>query len=135
MRDLVESNIRWVFGRGRVDFWWDRWLFDELVSSYLEFDQPPHFLVAEFYDRDAWNEERLLSWVPMHIVCVIKDVYFQSFVKDELVPLLLRLHGTVYDNAEIFQQRTCCEDPKIFLILYYFILFLRIHFLYFTLLS
>ena len=85
MRDLVESNIRWVFGRGRVDFWWDNWLFDELVSSYLEFDQPPHFLVAEFYDRDAWNEERLLSWVPMHIVCVINDVYFQSSVKDELV--------------------------------------------------
>ena len=57
---MAERNIRWVLGEGMVDFWWDRWLFDEPLATYLGVEQPTHFLVAEFYEGDVWNEDKLL---------------------------------------------------------------------------
>ncbi|XP_027157997.1 uncharacterized protein LOC113759614 [Coffea eugenioides] len=68
-----------------VDFWWDRWLFDEPLAMYLGMEQLTHFLVAEFYEGDAWNEDKLLRWVPNHVVRAIEEVYFHSSVKDEFV--------------------------------------------------
>ena len=68
-----------------MDFWWDRCLFDEPLAMYLGMEQLTHFLVAEFYEGDAWNEDKLLRWVPNHVVQALKEVYFHSSVKDKLV--------------------------------------------------
>ncbi|XP_071905711.1 uncharacterized protein [Coffea arabica] len=69
VRAITEDNIRWRLGEGFIDLWYDRWLFNEPLSSQVT-GAPPHFLVAEFYTSTGWNTDRLLQlkdeliWAP-----------------------------------------------------------------------
>ena len=74
---MVEPNIRQSLGEGLVDFWKDRWLYDEPLCTILGRLDVPHFLVSEFFAGDVWNEQRLTQWVPVHMVHAIKNVCFQ----------------------------------------------------------
>ena len=80
MQHLAEQNIRWSLGEGLVNFWRDRWLFDEPLCSILDRSESPHFLVAEFVSGEAWNKHCLLQWVPVHVVRAIQDVFFFNLI-------------------------------------------------------
>nr|XP_027090418.1 uncharacterized protein LOC113711451 [Coffea arabica] len=84
VRTVAEANFRWRVGEGFVDFWYDRWLFDEPLSSQCD-GEPPHCLVAEFYSSTGWNIERLLQVLPRSVVNSILQTSVDPALKDELV--------------------------------------------------
>ncbi|XP_071920617.1 uncharacterized protein [Coffea arabica] len=84
VRAVAEANFRWRVGEGFVDFWYDRWLFDEPLSSQCD-GEPPHCLVAEFYSSTGWNIERLLQVLPRSVVNSILQTSVDPALKDELV--------------------------------------------------
>ncbi|XP_027124270.2 uncharacterized protein [Coffea arabica] len=84
VRAITEDNIRWRLGEGFIDFWYDRWLFNEPLSSQVT-GAHPHFLVAEFYTSTGWNTDRLLQVLPRSIVNIISQTLVDPKLKDELI--------------------------------------------------
>ncbi|XP_027171611.1 uncharacterized protein LOC113771199 [Coffea eugenioides] len=84
VRAITEDNIRWRLGEGFIDLWYDRWLFNEPLSSQVT-GAPPHFLVAEFYTSTGWNTDRLLQVLPRSIVNIISQTFVDPKLKDELI--------------------------------------------------
>nr|XP_027120329.1 uncharacterized protein LOC113737276 [Coffea arabica] len=85
VRQMAEQNIRWCLGEGLVDFWKDRWVFNEPLESVVGGSDKPHFQVAEFIARDGWDEQRLGRWVPGFVVQAIKEVSHDVARKDMMV--------------------------------------------------
>nr|XP_027088615.1 uncharacterized protein LOC113709967 [Coffea arabica] len=69
-----------------VDFWLDTWCEQGPLHSLVAADTArPHFLVAEFLDREGWNKERLLQWLPEHLVEKVVDVPFDLEGQDQIL--------------------------------------------------
>ena len=63
IQTTAKSNIRWCVGKGFVDFWYDRWLFDLPLVDLISIQDLPHMLLAEFYGAMGWNVEKLMVWL------------------------------------------------------------------------
>nr|XP_027068031.1 uncharacterized protein LOC113693644 [Coffea arabica] len=85
IRQMAEQNIRWCLGESLVDFWKDRWVFQEPLESVVDRSEKPHFLVAEFIASDGWDETRLGRWVPGFVIQAIKEVPHDLARKDMMV--------------------------------------------------
>ncbi|XP_027158364.1 uncharacterized protein LOC113759985 [Coffea eugenioides] len=86
IREVAEAQISWSLGPGMVDFWLDTWCeLGPLTALVPEESDRPHFLVAEFLDRDGWNRGRLLHWLPANLVDLIVDIPFDLEGQDHIL--------------------------------------------------
>lgn len=86
IREMADAHITWSLGPGMVDFWLDTWCELGPLSSLLPAHRDkPHFLVAEFLGREGWNRDRLLQWLPCHLVDVIVEVPFDLDGQDRIM--------------------------------------------------
>lgn len=51
-----------------IDFWLDKWAGDEQLIQIAIQHNPSHFLVTKFFDKDGWNVDKLLNWIPSYMV-------------------------------------------------------------------
>nr|XP_027090349.1 uncharacterized protein LOC113711381 [Coffea arabica] len=86
IRDMAEASISWSLGPGMVDFWLDTWCEQGPLQSLVVADgDRPHFLVAEFMGREGWNKERLLQWLPLHLVEMVMEIPFDLEGQDQIM--------------------------------------------------
>nr|XP_027096084.1 uncharacterized protein LOC113715980 [Coffea arabica] len=85
IRRVAENHIRWCVGRGFVDLWYDRWLFEVPLADLVSIPDPPHMLLAEFFDDRGCNVEKLQQWVPAQLVHQIQDIQLFPEQQDRMV--------------------------------------------------
>ncbi|XP_027122245.1 uncharacterized protein [Coffea arabica] len=86
IREVAEKQISWSLGPGMVDFWLDTWCeLGPLTALVPAESDRPHFLVAEFLDREGWNRGRLLHWLPATLVDLIVEIPFDLEGQDYIL--------------------------------------------------
>nr|XP_027093592.1 uncharacterized protein LOC113713995 [Coffea arabica] len=82
---VAESHIRWCVGKGFVDLWYDRWLFEVPLADLLSITDPPHMLLAEFFDDMGCNVAKLEQWMPAQLVNQIQRIQLFPEQQDQMV--------------------------------------------------
>lgn len=68
-----------------VDFWLDRWMGEDTLARVCGKGNPPHALVAEFFNEEGWNVTKLQQRLPLQIASSIAQMNIDRMEKDKLV--------------------------------------------------
>ncbi|EOY19200.1 Retrotransposon, unclassified-like protein [Theobroma cacao] len=105
-RATASQQIRWRIGKGDIFFWHDAWMGDEpLVNSFPSFSQSM-MKVNYFFNDDAWDVDKLKTFIPNAIVEEILKIPI-SREKEDIAYWALTANGdfSIKSAWELLRQR------------------------------
>ncbi|KAG6516738.1 hypothetical protein ZIOFF_027212 [Zingiber officinale] len=74
IRSIVENQIGWTVGGGRVRFWYDEWLDRGLLFKPCVLAGNPDALVSDFIEEQDWNLNKVRVVLPFSVAEEVADV-------------------------------------------------------------